>query len=111
MYLNSTYCVRCHLVFLSELFLTRFREENVPIDPYYRQSQIFSSSVGVVHKTNQKDMCKGQHVLLNLRDVFYPVELNMYKILYVTPHAKTRLLSTILQNHFITDSNRGDIQL
>ena len=29
----------------------------------------------------------------------------------VMPHAKTRLFSTILQNHFITVSNRGDTQL
>ena len=29
----------------------------------------------------------------------------------VTLHAKTRLLSKILQNHFITDSNTGDTQL
>ena len=39
------------------------------------------------------------------------VHVRFTKQIYVMPHAKTRLFSTILQNHFITDSNRGDTQL
>ena len=62
------------------------------------------------HDAHQKDSFPTDVTVFQL-DNLLVCQQSHNTAIFVMPHAKTRLFSTILQNHFITDSNREDTQL